>query len=85
MRLMKPFTRDGSEENEKNMYKLEGLVYILVPKEMDGPPETVLPEFQYLDGIPESGLHRYLASLYHHVGTLGMWRAKAGSFCFYIV
>lgn len=50
----------------------ERIVFIKAPTEMDLPPDTIPHVVKPLYGIPEAGLHWYLAYLSHHIDELVM-------------
>lgn len=73
---MPAFLRDISKDYTQSSTDLEREVLIHPPTELEFPPGTVLKVVKPMYGIPESGLHWYLAYLEHHLGRLGMERSS---------
>lgn len=69
------FTRDNTQAYVQSEKQLEHPVYIQQPREMCQPPNIVWKVIRPLYFIAESGLHRYLTYLQHHVERLGKHRS----------
>lgn len=79
---MELFTRDITQVYIQCQTFLETTVYIEAPQEMRLPPGTVLHVVNPLYQIPNNRPHWYLTYFEHHVGGLGMQRARTNHFVF---
>lgn len=64
------FKREVIKVCVQSQTALERPVYIRPPAELNLPAEVVLKVVKPMYGIPESGFHRYLTYLEHHLETL---------------
>lgn len=78
-----PYKRDITQDCIQPHTKLKCKVYIQAPKELRLPTGFVLQVIRPKNGIPESGLHRYLTYLLHHLETIQMSRTRADT-CFLV-
>lgn len=78
-----PHIRDIAQEYIQSATPLERVVYIRPSKEMNLPPDMILKFVKPLCGIPESGLHRYLTYLEHHISALNTIQSRLNP-CFFV-
>ena len=68
----KPYNRDTPQAYIETKTKLDRLIYLEAPEEMRLQPDECLLVIRPLYGIPDSGIHWFLAIQDYHITNLGM-------------